>query len=115
MPSVRIGDGPAVPAMLDPCDEIVFVQVVTCDPGAGLMASAREGGMIWLLAGDDRDREAVIVGVDRDAWEITCALPSGTCPFCGTPVNEAQQHLNALIGSACAVARPRVQEGEDGE
>jgi len=113
--SARVGDGPAVPVMVDACDEILFLQVVTCDTGAALMASVREGGMIRVLAGDDRDREAVVVKVDQDAWEIVCALPSGTCPWCGTPLNEARQHLNAVIGAACEQAHPGPQPAGEEE
>lgn len=114
MSGVRIGDGPVVPAMFDACDEIIFVQVVTCDTGEALVASAVPGAMIWLSLPGHEDREAVIVKVDRGLWEITCALPSGTCPWCGTPLNEAGLHLNAVIGAACEHVHPRPpQDGDD--
>jgi hypothetical protein len=101
--------------MLDVWDEVIHAQVVTCDPGAAVMTAAAEGGKIWLAGDRIPEREAVIVKVDQDAWEITCVLPSGDCPWCGTPVNDSGQHLNAVIGSACERTHPRPPQPEEEE
>jgi len=115
MTSVRFGkNGTSVPAILDCWDNVIIAQVVTCDTGAELMALAesRVGGKIWLLTGDERDAEATLVKVDAGLWELTCVLPDGNCPWCGTPLNADDQHENAVIGSACDRNHPKPQEDE---